>query len=91
MQAADALMKVFGMRRIQPGDRVRKSGSSECGTVISAWTWDRDRALVIWDHSSKWLVSVRASDLILVSKEPVGVPEEARPISIGAMAGGRTR
>jgi hypothetical protein len=81
--------------RLQIGTRVRLRGASGLGTVFAVPYVFRGirRAGVTWDSAPKWLATVDVSSLILVKTEPVGVPPEARPVSVGAlqhpMRGGR--
>ncbi len=75
------------MRLVQVLDRVRRAGSRDVGTVVSVSHLSL-HAMVAWDASPKWLVAIHVADLLVVTQEPVGVPPEARPISVGAMAGG---
>jgi hypothetical protein len=66
--------------------RVRKHGSSLCGTVVSDNGTETVR--VIWDDMARWLVGCDRNILIVVESEPVGVPPEARPLSVGALKSG---
>ncbi len=66
--------------------RVRKLNYSECGTVMI----DSGAASVgvAWDAWPKHVISCDRDRLIVVESEPVGVPPEARPLSVGALKGG---
>lgn len=71
------------------GKRVRFEGDSKCGTVLA--DTGTDRVPVSWDAYPKYVLQASRDRLIVVESEPVGVPPEARPYSVGAMGGGRTR
>lgn len=79
-----------GRTALRIADRVRLRGSSALGTVFAVPYTFRSvlRVGVAWDAAPKWFASVAASSLVRVEHEPVGVPPEARPLSVGAMAGG---
>jgi hypothetical protein len=66
--------------------RVRKHGQSLCGTVVGDDGAETVR--VIWDDMARWITPCDRNILIVVESEPVGVPEEARPLSVGALKAG---
>ncbi len=75
---------------LELSDRVRSRGGSSLGTVVAVphdFRGER-RVGVIWDHLPKWWASVALSSLVRVTREPVVVPPEARPISVGALKRG---
>lgn len=78
------------MTPLRIGDRVRLRGSPLLGTVFAVPYTFRgvERAGVVWDATPKWVSSVAPSSLVRVARDPVGVPPEARPVSVGALAGG---
>jgi hypothetical protein len=86
----NAAQRTERVSRLRIGDRVRLRGSSDLGTVFAVpYTFRGElRAGVSWDAAPKWFASVAVSSLILVKTEPVGVPPEARPISVGALMRG---
>ncbi len=66
--------------------RVRKRGQSLCGTVMI--DNGQETVGVIWDDMWRHVISCDRDILIVVESEPVGVPPEARPLSVGALKGG---
>jgi len=69
------------------GDRVRRRGSIELGTVFATpYTFrGRLKTAVTWDSSPKWVASIDCAKLARLESELVGVPPEARPVSVGAL------
>lgn len=67
------------------GKRVRLRGSGKVGTVFCVHG-GVGTVGVIWDSAPHWVVTVPVSRLIVVTSEPVGVPPEARPHSVGGLA-----
>lgn len=80
-------------RRLPIGTRVRLRGRSECATVFAVpYTFrGRRQVAVVWDHQPKFVLTVEVARLELVELESPTVPPEARPVSVGAMAGGGGR
>lgn len=72
------------------GSRVRLRGGADLGTTLSDPYVFRGQLQVgvVWDATPRWHETATVSYLVLVTHEPVGVPVEARPYSVGAMAGG---
>jgi hypothetical protein len=75
------------VKALRISDRVRLRGSAALGTVFAVPYQFRGvlRVGVAWDVAPKWFASVAASSLVRVTREPVGVPLEARPLSVGAL------
>lgn len=68
------------------GKRVRKTGQSLCGTVLI--DSGKETVGVVWDDMWKHVISCDRDILIVVESEPVGVPPEARPVSVGVLKDG---
>lgn len=74
------------------GDRVRLRGYRVWGTVAAnPYTFRTQRIGVRWDHSPGRIHCLDLAEVVRAA--PIGplVPPDARPIAIGAMAGGRLR
>lgn len=69
------------------GDRVRRRGSTEQGTVFATpYTFHgRLKTAVTWDSEPKWVASIECAKLARVDAGPAGVAPEARPVSVGAL------
>jgi hypothetical protein len=74
---------MIGWRSLK-NKRVRKHGQSLCGTVVG--DDGEETVRVIWDDMARWITRCDRDILIVVESEPVGVPEEARPYSVGALS-----
>ncbi len=70
------------------GDRVRRLGNSAQGTVAAnQYEFGGTlRVAVIWDANPKWMLTAEVSQLVLATEDAASVPEEARPVSCGALA-----
>lgn len=66
--------------------RVRKHGHSLCGTVMI--DSGKETVGVVWDDLWRYVITCDRNILIVVEHEPVNVPPEARPLSVGALKAG---
>lgn len=77
-----------GMRLEPAGNllnkRVRYRYQSTCGTVVI--DVGSPKVGVMWDAAPRHIMEADRELLIVVESEPVGVPEECRPVSYGALA-----
>lgn len=81
------------MIALRIGDRIRLRGSAEQTGAVAASPYtfrDVRRVGVIWDAFPGWIAVVSVSSLVRVRTKPAprDVVPEARPVSVGAMAGG---